>query len=103
MASLGVPKHLQANQNTGQSVMRIVPQSSFIEAAEYDSTTMQLTINFKRGGQYQSFYVYPAEWQQALTEPSFGAWYNKNLKGKKLSARIQDANVGKAKEKQHAR
>lgn len=99
MANINTPKQLQANQKTGQNTMKIAPQSSFIEAAEYDSTTMQLTIHFKNGGQYQSFFVYPAEWQSALEEPSFGKWYNKNLRGKKMSARIHDANVGKSKEK----
>lgn len=94
MASLTTPAKLSASK-TGESTMKIAPQSSFIEAAEYDSKTMQLTIHFKNGGQYQSFFVYPAEWQQALQEPSFGKWYNKNLKGKKMSARIINKNVGK--------
>jgi hypothetical protein len=97
MSSINLPKQLQANQQTGQSTHQIAPQSSFIEAASYDATSMTLTINFKNGGQQQHFFVYPAEWQQALQEPSFGAWYNKNLRGKKLSAKILDKSAGKEK------
>lgn len=95
MASINVPKHLQANQQTGETKQKIAPQSSWIQEMEYDSTTFTLSVTTKTGATYQHFYVYPAQWQDMIKEPRIGSYYSKNIKGKRLSAKVIDKNTGK--------
>jgi hypothetical protein len=97
MANLNKPLWQQANPSTGESTQRIAPNSSYIEAAEYNSTDYSLTIHFKKGGEVKHLLVYPIEWQQGLGSQSFGSWYSRNIKGKKMSAKIINKNTGKEK------
>lgn len=98
MASLTPPSWQSAN-NQGQSTEKIASSSRAIESADYNATTLTMTINFKNGSQHQLFYVYPAEWEAYKEAPSKGAFFNKALRGRKLGAKTVHAGIGKHKEK----
>ena len=80
---------------TGQSISKETPNSSFIQEAEYNAQTFTMTLTFKDGAQHQYFMFYPVEWQQFLESQSKGTFYSKNIRGKKMSAKIQNKNVGR--------
>lgn len=96
MASINPPSWQSANSQ-GQSFEKIEHPSGFIESADYNATTLTMTINFKNGAQSQLFFVYPAEWEAYKMAPSKGSFFNKALRGKKMGAKTLHAGVGHKK------
>ena len=94
MASITPPSWQSANKQ-GQTQEKIEHPSEFIETADYNSTTLTMTVNFKNGSQHQFFYVYPAEWEAYKEAPSKGSFFNKALKGRKMGAKTVHAGIGK--------
>lgn len=73
-----------------------IPNSSFLQAATYDSANFSLTLEFKNGMQSVSCYVYPMVWQQFKETRSHGSFYSRQIKDKyptvnlRMSLKVSD-------------
>lgn len=62
------------------------PESSTIEGAHYDPTTLTLTVNFKRQEKERTAAVYifpdvpPQEWDDFLAAPSKGSFFARRIR-----------------------
>jgi hypothetical protein len=69
--------------------------STYIQYAEYDASTLKMTITFLNGSQRSHSFVYPQVWQQFKDAQSKGRAYNQLFKGKSPSTLIIDKRTGR--------
>ena len=85
-----------SNQDASPNIETIpTPNSSFLEAIEYDSVNYRLTVHFKNGAIHQHPMFFPIMWSTFKIAPSHGSHYANNIKGKFASIQIRPAHTKK--------
>lgn len=88
MSQINNPQPNQQPSNSSSGVQDVALQSSFMQRAVYDPSSLRLTLYFKSGKEITHLFVFPTVWAAFLQAPSKGSFYAKMIKGQTQSINV---------------